>query len=115
MALAKTRTTITQVTGTGQSTTVGISSSYRHSFYVKHVNGTGTITTGAVVKVQVQPQGSATWFDLLVLAFGTTASATETRSIPLPDDASNVRLDYTAPAGSTGHTLDGEVGQITSY
>jgi hypothetical protein len=113
--LLKGLTAITQMTGAGQSTTVSVASSYRHSAYVRHANGTGTITAGASVRVQVRPQGSSNWCDLLTLAFGTSASATETRVAPLPDDAAEVRLDYIVPTGSTGHTLDAEVGQITGY
>lgn len=115
MALNKANEAISQRTTTGQSTTITVSDSYRHSFYIKHVNGTGSITTGAIVKVQVRPSSSSTWYDLLSITFGLTASATETRAVPLPDDAAETRLDYTVPSGSSGHTLDGEVGQITAY
>lgn len=115
MPLLKTRTIIPQLTATGQSAPVSVSSSYRHSCYVRHANGTGTITAGATAKVQCRPTSSTTWHDLLTLAFGTTASAVETRVVPLPDDAAEIRLDYTAPTGSSGHTLDAEVGQITAY
>ena len=115
MPIVKARSAIATVTASGPSGAVSIASSYRHSIYIRHANGTGTITAGATVKVQVRPQGSSTWADLLVMGFGTTASAVETRVAPLPDDAAEVRLDYTAPIGSTGHTLDAEVGQITSY
>jgi hypothetical protein len=77
------------------------------------------ITAGALVKVQVRPQGSAAWFDLLSLAFGTTAApapaSAETRVVPLPDDAAEARLEYAVPTGSSGHTLDAEIGQITAY
>jgi hypothetical protein len=115
MALLKTRTSVAQLTAAGQSATVSIASSYRHSCYIRHANGTGTITAGATVRVQCRPQSSSTWHELLSLAFGTTASAVETRVVPLPDDAAEVRVDYSAPTGSTGHTLDTEVGQITTY
>jgi hypothetical protein len=114
MPLLKTRTAIPQLTAAGQSAPVAVAASYRHSAYIRHANGTGTITAGASVKVQVRPQGAAAWFDLLVLAFG-TGSTPETRVAQLPDDAAEVRLDYAVPVGSTGHTLDAEVGQITAY
>ena len=114
MALTKDKASITQVTGTGTSTSVSLSGSYRHSAYVKHVNGTGSILAGATVKVQCR-SASGTYCDLLTIAFGTTASATELRIVPLPDDATDVQFVYTAPTGSTGHTLDVEVGRITAY
>jgi hypothetical protein len=113
--LAKTHQAITQLTATGQSIAL-TTAAYRQSVYIQHVNGTGTITAGASVAVQVRPAGSTTrWYTLLTLAFGTTASATETRVVPLPDDAGSVRLDYTAPSGSTGHTLDAQSGEVTGY
>lgn len=115
MPLLKASTAISQLSAAGQSAAISVSASYRHSFYIRHVNGTGAITAGAVVKVQVRPQGSSTWADLLSLAFGTGASAPETRVVPLPDDAAETRLDYTVPVGSTGHNLNAEVGQITAY
>lgn len=119
MPLLKNHQAITQLTATGQSTTI-TTTDYRKSIYVQHVNGTGTITVGATVAVQCRPAGSTTrWYTLQSLAFGTTASpasaATETRVVPLPDDAGSVRLDYTAPTGSSGHTLDAQVGEITGY
>jgi hypothetical protein len=115
MPLLKTRTPVPQLTAAGASVAVSVAPSYRHSVYIRHANGTGAITAGALVKVQVRPQGSAAWFDLLSLAFGTNPSATETRVVPLPDDAAEARLDYIVPTGSTGHSLDAEVGQITAY
>jgi hypothetical protein len=119
MPLLKTRTPVPQLTAAGSSVAVSVAPSYRHSVYVRHANGTGAITAGALVKVQVRPQGSAAWFDLLSLAFGTTAApapaSAETRVVPLPDDAAEARLEYAVPTGSSGHTLDAEIGQITAY
>ena len=115
MALTKTRTAITQVTATGQSTAPDASNAYRSSFYIKHVNGTGTITVGCTVQVQVRPTGSSTYYNFGGgLKGNLTASATQYWVVELPDDAADTRLDYTAPTGSTGHTLDGEVGEITA-
>lgn len=111
MALTKERAAITQVTATGQSNAVLLSTGYRSSAYIRHVNGTGTITAGATVQVQVRVL--TVWYSLGgPFVFGTTASAAETRVVQLPDDAAEVRLDYTAPSGSTGHTLDMEIGRI---
>lgn len=116
MALVKARDSVTPaLTATGQSNTIDVSASYRHEFYVRHTNGTGTITAGAVVVVQCQASGSSVWFNHRSIIFGTTASAVETRTVDLPDSAANVRLDYTVPTGSTGHSLDGEVGKVTSF
>lgn len=114
MALTKARETITQVTATGTSTVIDIADSYSSEAYIKHVNGTGTITAGAQVQVEVRPDGGTDYFNLGgALLFGTTASATETRVVLLPDSAGDVRFSYTAPTGSTGHTLDAEVAQTT--
>ena len=115
MALTKSRAAISQLTATGQSTALNVAASYRHSIYVKMTNGTATITAGATVKVQARPTGSSQWYDLLTLAFGTTASVVETRVVILPDDTGEVRLDYTAPTGGSGHALDAEVGTITAF
>jgi hypothetical protein len=119
MALAKNAQAITQLAIAGTSTTI-TTTAYRQSVYIQHVNGTGTITTGATVAVQVRPANSPVrWYTLLTLAFGTTASpaagATETRVVPLPDDAGSIQLVYAVPTGSTGHTLDAQVGEVTGY
>lgn len=115
MALNKDLAAITQVTATGQSITLDISASYRTTAYIRHVNGTGTISAGASIQIQVRPEGSSTWVNFGgALVANTTASATQYWSIQLPDDAGEVRIDYTAPSGSTGHTLDMEVGKIIS-
>lgn len=114
MALTKSVLNSTQRTTTGQTTAVDVHSSYNQTLDIKHVNGTGTITAGATVVVQVQPYGSLFWSNLITYRFGTTASATETRVCPLPDDAGYVRMDYAVPTGSTGHTLDADVGTVTA-
>jgi hypothetical protein len=114
VALTKSRAAITQVTATGQSTTLDLGASYRHSLYVRHVNGTGTISAQGTGVVECRTEGGSTWFTLSTFGFGTTASAASEFTVDLPDDAGDVRIDYTAPAGSTGHTLDAEVGLITA-
>lgn len=115
MPLVKTPQAITQLTATGQSVAL-TTLDYQKSIYIQHVNGTGTITAGATVAVQCRPADSTVrWYTLISLGFGTTASATETRIVQLPGDAGSVRLDYTAPTGSTGHTLDAQTGEIRSY
>ena len=81
----------------------------------EHATGTGTITVGGIVKVQVQPNGSSEWYDWRTVPFGTTASTTETACVEIPDGAGAVRLSWTVPSGSTGHTLDGEVSYISAY
>jgi hypothetical protein len=113
MALTKSRAAITQVTATGQSTTLDLGASYTHSLYIRHVNGTGSITVQATGVVECRSEGGTVWFTLTTLGFGTTASAVIEATVALPDDAGEVRIDYTAPTGSTGHTLDAEAGLIT--
>lgn len=113
MPVTKSRSAATQLTATGTGTTLSLSTSYGHSLYYRHVNGTGTITTQGSAVLECRTSGGTTWFTLTTLQFGTTASEAREAIIPLPDDANEVRLDYTAPVGSTGHTLDYEVGTIT--
>lgn len=116
MALTKTKATaITQLTASGQSGSTALTAAYRAEFCIKHVTGSGTITAGGIVKVQVQPNGSSNWYDFVTRQFGTTASTTETWTVPIPDGAGAVRLDWTVPSGSSGHTLDGEVQYISAY
>ncbi len=115
MALAKSKGGITPLTASGQTPEISLAASYRQSAYIRNINGTGTLTAGATVRVQVRPLASAAWYELASLIFGTAASASETRVIPLPDDAAGVRLDYVTPIGGTGHSLDAEFGQVTSY
>lgn len=113
MALTKSSGSITQLTATGNSTTTSLAGAYQATAGLKHVNGTGTLSQGAQVQPQWSPDGAA-WFDLGgPIAFGTSATATETRTVDLPAAASAVRFVYTAPVGSTGHTLDASVGIIT--
>jgi hypothetical protein len=114
MALTKTAGSITQLTATGASTTLDVEASYEHSLYVVHVNGSGSITAQATIQVQARPKSSSTWYSLGgPLGGGVTASATRSWTVPLPPDATEVRLSYTAPTGSSGHTLDAEVGRVT--
>lgn len=114
MALTKDRAAITQLSASGPSTTLDLTSAYRSTLYVHHVNGTGTITVGATIQVQVQSEAGTEWFDFGgPLRGNLTASAVQEWAVELPDDAGAARIDYTVPTGSTGHTLDAEVGRIT--
>ena len=115
MALAKSKGSITPLTASGQSPEVTLAASYRQSAFIRNINGTGSITAAATVRVQVRPQASVVWYELASFLFATTASLTETRVVPLPDDATGVRIDYTVPTGGTGHSVDAEFGQITAY
>lgn len=118
MALTKTNGSITQVAATGNSTTVDVSDAYAATISIKHVNGTGTITAGAQVQPEISHDGGTAWFrDGGAFVFGTTASATEFRTYIPPTDgiaAKSVRFAYTAPTGSTGHTLDASHTKVTA-
>jgi hypothetical protein len=114
MALTKIRRAAAQRTTTGQTDTLDLTDSYDHTLAVRHVNGTGTITAQGTAVVEWRTEGGTTWFTLTTLGFGTTASAAVEVSVDLPPSAGEVRLDYTAPTGSTGHTLDNEVAVITA-
>ena len=114
MASTKDKAAITQVTATGNSTDIDTSDDYNQDIFIKHVNGTGTITAGAQIDIRVRPNGSSQWYVLGSLYGNTTASSAQTWVVPLPQTAAEVDLDYTAPTGSTGHTLDAEVGRMTA-
>lgn len=113
MALTKSRAAVTQLTASGTSTAIDISASYGHTLYVRHSNGTGTISAAATIKVQVKASGG-TYVTLTTLAASTTASTVDTFTVHLPDDAASVQLVYVSPTGATGSTLDAEAGTITA-
>jgi hypothetical protein len=114
MALTKSRSAAAQRTTTGVTDALDLGASYDHTLAVRHVNGTGTITAQGTAVVEWRTEAGTTWFTLTTLGFGTTASAATEVSVDLPPSAGEVRLDYTVPTGSTGHTLDAEVGLIPS-
>ena len=112
MALTKTSVAITEVTATGQSDIVALADSYRQSAYVRHT-GNGTITAGAMIVVQVRPQGSSLWYEYTTIQSGTVNGAEETWVVGLPEDAGDVRFDYTSPVGASSQTLNAEIGKVT--
>lgn len=113
MALTKDRASITQLTASGTSTALDVSGAYEATLYVRHSNGTGTVTTAATIAVQVKPSGG-TYITLTTLAASTTAAQLDVFTVRIPDDATSVQLVYTQPTGPTGYTLDAEVGRITA-
>lgn len=116
MALTKSRSAITQLTASGTSTTMSVSTSYGHVCLLKHSNGTGTVTAGATADVQVQTTGGSLWYSLTggTIAFTGTAAASEDRAVAIPDAVASVRVVYVGPTGPTGFTLDAECGTITA-
>lgn len=116
MALTKSSGTITQLTAAGNSTSMSFSDAYAGTISIKHANGTGDITAGAIVKVQISHDGT-NWEDDVSFTFGITASDTEFRTYTPPADGlpiNSVRLNYTVPVGSTGHTLDARFSKTTA-
>lgn len=114
MPLTKTNAAITQLTATGNSDTLAYATQAA-TLNIRHANGTGSITTGAIVQIQVSPDGGSTWYDYGgAFSFGATASATESRVADLPLGNDAVRLQYTEPDGSSGHTLDAQIGKAES-
>ena len=116
MALTKANGTITQLTAAGNSTSMSFSDAYAGAISIKHVNGTGTITAGAEVVVQISHDGT-NWETDTTFTFGTTASETEFRTYTPPADGlpiHSVRLVYTVPVGSSGHTLDARFSKTTA-
>lgn len=113
MAISKDRAAFTQLTASGTSTALDLSAAYRSSLYLRHSNGTGSVTGAAILTVQVKPSGGAMTSLAVVLASKTT-SGVDHWVLALPDDAASVQVVYTAPTGASGYTLDGEVGRLTA-
>lgn len=108
----KARGTVSDLTASGTSSAIDVSDAYSATAYVAHTNGTGTITVGALVIVQVRPSGG-TYINHAQFRFGQTASAAESQDVDLPEDCTDVRIVYTAPTGSTGHSCKLETGEVT--
>lgn len=99
------------LTGNGTTASLDITAGHRADAYISHTNGTGTITAGGRVQIQVQRGTSGGFFNWgPPIIFGTTASAVETETVPLPDSAIAVQAVYTVPTGSTGHSMTLSVG-----
>lgn len=113
MSITKNRSAASQLTGSGTSTALDTSTSYRHSLYCRHYNGSGSVTTAATFRVQVKPSGG-TYIDLGTFQSSRTTGGYDYFVITLPDDCVSVQCIYTAPTGPTGFTLDYEVGVITA-
>lgn len=111
MAASKDRFAFTQLTASGTSTALDLSTAYSGSLYLRHSNGTGTVTAAARIVVQVKPSGGTMTTLTTVLASLVTSGA-DHWVVSLPDDAASVQVVYTAPTGASGYTLDGEVGRL---
>lgn len=115
MAVTLSRAAATQLTASGTSTTMDGDGKLGKACYLKHSNGSGTVSAAATFDVQMQTKGGSEWYTQTngPTPFGTTAAATETRTIPVPDSAASVRVVYVAPTGPTGYTLDAECGLVS--
>lgn len=116
MALTKADASLAQVTATGNTAEASLSDAYSGVFTVTHANGTGTITAGAQVQPQISHDGTNFSNDGGAFVFGTTASTTEARTYTPPEGGltvQKVRFSYTAPSGSTGHTLNVRYSRVT--
>lgn len=115
MAVTLSRAAATQLTASGTSTTMDADGKLGKACYLKHSNGAGSVSQAATFDVQVQTKGGSEWYTQTngPALFGTTAAATETRTIPIEDSAAAVRVVYVAPTGPTGFTLDAEVGMVS--
>lgn len=116
MALTKNSAAITQLTASGTSTELDVSASDEHALFIQHSNGAGTPTSQATIQIQARPVGSLAWSDVGgPLGGGLDAAAARTwGDIPLTGVVGAVRIVYVAPGGTTGHTLDAQVGRITA-
>jgi hypothetical protein len=113
MALSKGRAAITQLTAAGTSTTVTLASTVDNVAYLNHSNGTGTVTVGATIGIDVQLSGGSVWNRLTTLVMPLTAAAVTYTPVAIPHSAAAVRFVYTAPTGASSHTLDAEIGTVT--
>lgn len=115
MALTKgTSVQVATNTTTSQTTTgVSIADAYRATLGVKIVQ-VGTATTAATFIVQCSYDGGTDYYDVTGTVATGTAAATYLWSVPLPDDASHVRMVFAAQAGGTSSTLNAEAGKITA-
>lgn len=113
MALTKSHRSITQLTNTGTSTELDVSDSYSHTLYVRHSNGANSVTTVALIVVKAKPSGG-TYTALPAFSPSKVTAQADDWLIPLPGDAASVEIDYTAPSGPDGFTLDAEVGIVTA-
>lgn len=114
MAVTLSRIAAAQLTASGTSATMDADGKLGKACYLKHSNGSGTVSAAATFDVQVQTKGGSNWYTQTngPTPFGTTAGATETRTIPIEDSAASVRVVYVAPGGATAFTLDAEVGLV---
>lgn len=111
--MTKDRSAFTQLTASGTSSALDLSTAYGSSLYLRHSNGSGSVTTAAALMVQVKPSGG-TMTTLTIVLASTTTAGSDHWVISLPVDASSVQVVYTAPGGATGYTLDGEVGRASA-
>ncbi len=100
--------TLTQLTATGNTAVIAVDSDLALLCSIEHNNGTGTITAGATIQPQISHDGT-NWFDYGgAFTCDLTASSEQffTFEMQLPMPGNDVRFAYTAPTGSSGHTLD---------
>ena len=109
----KTSQAITEMVSDGFSDEIDLSVTDRATLAIKHVNGTGTITSGAVVIIEVQGGDSTNWAMLQSFILSSVASDVEEIVATVPDASSKVRLNYSSPVGSTGHTLNADCFKVS--
>jgi hypothetical protein len=102
------------VTTTSTTTAADISTAYLANLGVKIVQ-VATATTAASFIIQVSFDGGTDYFDHTGSIAAGISAATYTWTIPLPDDATHVKIAFTAQAGGTSSTLSAEAGAITAY
>lgn len=109
MALTKTRDAIAQLTASGTSTALDVSGADSATLYIRHSNGTGTVTAPASFAVQAKTQGGTNWYTWRTVVASTTAAQIDDIPVTIDENAASVRVVYTAPAGPTGFTCDAEI------
>jgi hypothetical protein len=108
---------LAEITATGNTAAADVSEAYSASFSIRHENGTGSITAGAIVQPEISYDGTNWEPDGGAFVFGLVAEALEFRTYIPPADGfpiHSVRFSYTAPVGSTGHKLNVSYGKVES-
>ena len=113
MAKTESEQTFTQLTVTGATTDLEYDTHYGAILHVKHDNGTGTPTVAANIAIECKSTKNAgAWKPLRTLSGSLVATQVDTWNIDIPVEYQEVRIDYTAPTGTTSHTLDGTLASI---
>jgi len=108
MTLTPGKTTITQLTSSGTSTTMTPSGQADLAIHIAQSNGTGSVTAVGTAQVQYQVAGESIWRSPpnYAVTFSATTAAVDNRPLAIDRTATAVRVVWVAPTGVTSPTLD---------